>query len=160
MDNTLWTRGQILPRRKATAYPLMSLFDEMNRFWDEALPTRWSEGARSVAQFTPRFDVKETAAEIVLTGEFPGMTEKEISLSLKDNTLTLSGEKKFESESKEGENTHIERAYGSFSRQFQFGVELDEDKAEASMKNGVLTIRLPKSAKEIRGEKRLSIKAN
>jgi HSP20 family protein len=160
MTNSIWKRAEAAPRRTVTAYPLLSLFDEMNRFWDETVPTRLSEGAQAVANFKPKFDVKETAEEVVLSGEFPGMSEKDISLTIKDNTLTLSGEKKFESERKDGEASHVERAYGSFTRQFQFGVELNEDAAEASMKNGVLTIRLPKSAKEIRGEKRLSIKAS
>ena len=147
--------GDTTPARR-TAYPLLSLFDEVNRIWDETTPNRWNDAK---VAFQPKIDIKETPKEILILGEFPGMKEEEIVIAIKDNTLTLSGEKKSEYEQKEGERTRIERSYGRFSREFQFGVELDEDNATAAMKNGVLTIRLPKSAKEIRGEKRLTIKA-
>lgn len=139
---------------RATGYPILSLFDEMNRFFDEA----GSTASRSVNAFTPRVDLKETANEFVLNGEFPGMTKESINIELKDNTLTLRGEKRLENEKKEGEKTYIERSYGTFLRSFPFEVEIDEDNATAEMKDGILTVRVPKSAKVIKGAKKLSIK--
>ena len=88
------------------------------------------------------------------------MEDKDIHIELKDNTITLSGEKRYEHEQKEGERAYVERAYGSFSRTIPFDLEIDEDNATAAMKNGVLTIKVPKSAKVIKGAKKLSIKSS
>lgn len=151
MIPTIWTSYK--PRRN---YPMLSLFDEMNRFFDDA----GTSSAARVSNFDPKIDVKETPTEFVLSAEFPGMDKDEIILELKDNSLTLSGEKRFEQEKKEGERTYIERSYGSFLRSFPFETEIDEDNATAEMKNGVLTIKVPKSAKVIKGAKKLSIKAS
>ena len=152
MIPTIWTSYK--PRGRN--YPILSLFDEMNRFFDEA----GAAVSTNKSNFTPRFDLKETPTEFILTGEFPGMDKDQISVELKDNTLTLSGEKRYENEKKEGENTYIERSYGTFSRTFPFETEIDEDNAAAEMKNGVLTIRVPKSAKVLKGAKKLSINAH
>ena len=142
-------------------YPMMSLFDEMNRFFEDVIPGASSEqGVKALGQFSPKIDVKENPNEFILTGEFPGMEDKEITLELSDNTLTLSGEKKSEHEHKEGEKVYVERTYGSFSRTIPFQVEIDEDNARAEMKNGVLTIHIPKSSKAVRGAKKLTIKKN
>ena len=138
-------------------YPILSLFDEMNRFFDEAGSTVVS--SRSGA-FNPKFDLRETATEYVLSGEFPGMGKDEINVELKDNTLTLSGEKKVAYEKKEGEVSYTERAYGAFSRTFPFDVEINEDAASAEMRDGILTIKIPKSEKVVKGGRKLDIKAN
>lgn len=143
-------------KQRGTNYPILSLFDEMNRFFDEA----GSTAAASVATFSPRVDLKESATEYILSGEFPGMSKETINLELKDNTLTLRGEKRLENEKKEGEKHYIERSYGSFLRTFAFEVEIDEDNATAEMKDGVLTVKVPKSAKVVKGAKKLSIKSS
>jgi HSP20 family protein len=143
--------------RRRQGYPVLSLFEEMNRLFDESAglnPTR--EGSK--VSFIPSFDIKETKTEYVLTGEFPGLTKDQINIELKDNVLTLSGEKKHESERREGERVYLERSYGSFFRSFPFDTEIDEDNANAEMKDGLLTITIPKSAKVIKGAKKLSIK--
>ena len=153
-------RAERVPSR-ARNYPVLSLFDEVNRLFEDTLPAgNWSDGSRNVANFSPKLDIKENEREFVLTGEFPGMQDKDIQIELKDNTVTLSGEKKFEHEQKEGEKTYIERAFGSFTRTVPFSVEIDEDNATAAMKNGVLTLTVPKSAKVIKGAKKVSIKLN
>jgi HSP20 family protein len=137
----------------------MTLFDEMNRFFDDAWPMA-SNGGTSAEAFVPRLDVRETSQEFVIVGEFPGMNVENINIELNDNTVTLSGEKRHEYEQKDGERAYIERSFGSFSRSIPLNVEIDEDNAKAEMKDGVLTITIPKSPKVVRGAKKLSIKAN
>ncbi|MFN4895985.1 MAG: Hsp20/alpha crystallin family protein [Pseudomonadota bacterium] len=138
-------------------YPILSLFDEMNRLFEDAVP--FTQTARGGSGFKPTIDLVEGEKEYILTGEFPGLDVADIEIELRDNTITLRGEKRSHYEQKEGDRVHIERAFGSFCRSFSFNVEVDEDNAAADMKNGVLTVRIPKSAKVLRGTKKLSIKA-
>ena len=83
---------------------------------------------------------------------------KDISLSIEDNSIILSGEKKSDIEEK-GKTFHrIERTYGSFQRVIPIGIEVDENKASASFKNGVLTITLPKAPEAVKQAKKITIK--
>ena len=141
---------------RAYQYPILSLFDEMNRLFEDAVP---SSGRGAVA-FKPQIDLTETEKEYVLHGEFPGLEASEISIELKDNTLTLSGEKRAVHEHKEGNRVHVERSFGSFSRSIPFPVEVDEDNTTAEMKNGVLTVRVPKSQEVLPKTKKVSIKTS
>lgn len=138
-------------------YPILSLFDEMNRLFEDAVP--FAQTARSTNSFKPNIDLVEGEKEYVLTGEFPGLDVADIEIELRDNAITLRGEKRSQHEHREGDRVHIERTFGSFIRSFSFGVEVDEDNATADMKNGLLTVRVPKSAKVLKGSKKLSIKA-
>ncbi len=157
MIPTIWRGNKHAVRNRS--YPMLTLFDEMNRFFEETLPSGLlSENAKNMANFHPKIDVKENEKEFILTGEFPGMGDKDINIELKNNTITLSGEKRFEHEQKEGERTYVERSYGSFSRTIPLECEIDEDNALAEMKHGLLKITVPKSAKTIKGAKKLSIK--
>lgn len=89
-------------------------------------------------------EVEETDREIVVRVEVPGMDKEDCRITIEGNLLCLSGEKRFERET--GNSTYhiMERAYGSFERTISLPRNVDTDKAEASYKNGVLCIRLPK----------------
>lgn len=89
-------------------------------------------------------EVEETAQEIVVRLELPGMEKENCRVTIEGNLLCLSGEKHFESET--GDSTYhiMERAYGSFQRTIPLPRDVDSGKAEASYKNGVLIVRLPK----------------
>jgi len=145
----------------STRYPMLTLFDEVNRFFEEAIPA--AQSSRNLSPFNPPIDVTETEREYVIKGEFPGIDAERVNIELKENTLTLTGEKHQdqdqEQERSEGTRHYLERSFGSFARTISFDVEIDEDDALAEMKNGVLTIRVPKAPKEIKGSKKLSIKA-
>ena len=93
-------------------------------------------------------EVEETKHEIVVRVELPGMEKEDCHIMIEGNMLCLSGEKRFESET--GDSTyHItERAYGSFQRTIPLPRNVDSDKAVATYKNGVLTVRLPKTGGE------------
>lgn len=100
---------------------------------------------RQAAMPMPRFDVAETEDAVVVEAELPGMTEKDVQVTLQDNVLTIKGEKKKEEETKK-KNVYIaERSYGSFQRSLRLGPDLDTDKVQAGFKKGVLTITVPKT---------------
>jgi HSP20 family protein len=121
------------------------LRDEMDRLFDdfmERFPARKDFGDR---MWSPDVDVHETDSEVVVKAEIPGMEQKDINVTIKDNVLMLKGEKKQEKEKKETNYHRIERTYGSFSRSFTLPTMVVSDKATAQYKNGILTITLPKT---------------
>jgi len=118
---------------------------EMDRLWDSFFETRSRRRGTEIAEWVPSLDVSETKNEIVVKAEIPGIDPKDIDISLLNDVLTIKGEKKQEKEEKE-ENYHlIERSYGSFSRSIRLPKEVQGDKINASYKNGILKVMLPKS---------------
>jgi len=96
--------------------------------------------------FTPAVDVYEDEHNLVLKLEVPGMNEEDLKVSLENNSLTVTGERKFEKEEKE-ENFHrIERRYGTFTRTFRLPNTVDTEKVDASYDKGILKITLAKRA--------------
>jgi HSP20 family protein len=94
--------------------------------------------------YTPRFDVKETNDGYVLKADLPGVREEEVDVSLSGNRLTISGKKEEEHE-EEGEHYYAtERTYGSFARSFSLPDSVDGEHVTAEMKDGVLTLNVPK----------------
>jgi HSP20 family protein len=133
------------------------LRNEMDRLWDDY----FGPGRRALRPleeaWLPLVDVSETGDKITVKAEIPGMEAKDIEISMVGDTLTLKGEKKAEREEKE-ENYHmVERSYGSFSRTMKLPATVDAEKVEATYKNGVLTVVLPK--KEEVKPKAIEIKA-
>lgn len=110
--------------------------------------------------FNPTLDVSESETEVKVIAELPGLDEQDINVSLTQDILTISGEKKVENEDK-GENYHhIERSYGAFKRSVALPAGIEADQVEAIFKNGVLTITLPKSAEAQEEIKRIEVKAS
>lgn len=91
-------------------------------------------------------EVEETDKEILVHIEVPGMEKKDCHITIENNMLYLSGEKHFERERNDSTYHIMERAYGAFQRTIPLPRNVDADKAEASYKNGVMTVRLPKVA--------------
>jgi len=97
------------------------------------------------AQWLPAVDIRETDEALLVEAELPGIDKNDVKVEIKDNVLTISGERKYEKDVKE-ENVHrVERAYGRFVRSLALPTTVDTDKVEAEMKNGVLRLRLPKT---------------
>jgi HSP20 family protein len=133
------------------------LRNEMDRLWDDY----FGPGRRALRPleeaWMPAVDVSESGDKITVKAEIPGMEAKDIEISMVGDTLTIKGEKKVEKEEKE-ENYHmVERSYGSFTRAMKLPAPVDPDKVEATYKNGVLTVVLPK--KEEVKPKSIEIKA-
>ena len=128
------------------------MFDE---FFHGVFPSPYRRMETRMAEFAPSIDVSETGKAIKVTAELPGLEEKDISVTLDEDYLILSGERKEEKKEEKEEYYHREMSYGSFERAIPLSAKVDADKAEASFKNGVLKISLPKipgAAKE-KGEK-------
>jgi HSP20 family protein len=104
--------------------------------------TRW----RGLEEMTPSVDLYEEGDNLVLEAELPGMSKKDIELTLSDQTLTLAGEKRQEKETKEKDYHRSECSYGSFRRSFRLPDGVDLGKADAKFQDGVLKVTLPKTA--------------
>jgi len=109
-------------------------------------------------EFMPRVDVRENGKEIKVTAELPGMDEDDIDVTLSNDSLTIKGEKKEETEDKGKDYYRNECRYGSFHRVIPFSAEVDESKVKANFKKGVLKIRLPKTAEAQKNRKKIEIK--
>jgi len=147
----------LIPRRRALA-PWGLDFDRIMRdfFSDTDLAPFYGEGA---AGFQPKLDLAETDKEVRITAELPGLEEKDIEVSLNENTLSLKGEKKSESE-EEGKNFYRrERSYGAFYREVELPAEIQAEKISATFKNGVLTVVLPKAEKSKAELKKIPVKS-
>jgi HSP20 family protein len=116
--------------------PFERLFDTM---WG-----RLPETAEPNDTWAPRVDIREDKEAVVLTAELPGVDKDNVKVELENGVLTVSGEKKSETEATENGIYRSERVYGSFKRSFTVPDTLDADKIEAEYANGVLKLVLPK----------------
>lgn len=125
---------------------LHSLQRDMNRFFDEFFRGDvLADESFFGRDWTPAVDVVENDDNYVLKAELPGMNKDDVKITLENNVLTIRGEKKNESEKKEGNYHRIERSYGSFERSFTVPGSLKVDNIDAQYKDGVLTLTLPKA---------------
>jgi HSP20 family protein len=114
-------------------------------FQDFARPEEASESL-AAGNFVPAVDVYEDAEKLVLKLEVPGIRREDLDIRVEGRTLTVKGERKFESEEKE-ENFHrIERRYGSFVRSFTLPSTVNTEKVEATTADGILSIRFARKA--------------
>ena len=149
---------------------LTGLRDEMNHLFDEfftgferrapslfrTYEPGWLLGGRR-GEMTPAVDVAEDDKAVTLTAELPGLKEEDIEVVLRDNMLTVKGEKKSEREEK-NENYYLsERRYGAFERTFRLPEAADADKIRAAIQDGVLTVTIPKKAEAKKAEKKIKI---
>lgn len=151
-----WSRNQEVTSARASYDPFMTLHREMNRLFDDVFRS-FEPGQTPLMEGRfgwPRIELGETDKAVTVSAELPGMTEKDVQVEIANGTLTIRGEKK--NERADGGKYVTERYYGSFQRQIPLD-DVDEDKAEASFRNGVLTISLPKSANPRAGVKRIAI---
>ena len=139
--------------------PFLSLRREMDRLFDDffraPLPGSGLGFGRS-AMAWPSLEVNETDSEVRVTAELPGMNEKDVELTVQDGVLTLRGEKKSEHEDRE--RGWSERSYGRFERRIALPDGVEEDGCNATFRDGVLTVTMPKS-EESRRSRRIPINA-
>ena len=120
---------------------LAGIRDEMNRLFDSSLRRRvFFDGA-----FAQAVDIVEDKDNLLVTVDLPGLTKDDVHVSIQDNTLTIRGERKSESEKKESNFYHRERVYGSFSRTIELPTTVDSTKVAANFRDGVLHVTLPKA---------------
>jgi HSP20 family protein len=121
---------------------LASLRDEMNRLFDFSFPSRDSG---LFSGWSPALDVFDEKDNLLVKVELPGMKKEDIQISLQNGVLTVSGERKHEHETKEGETFRSERYFGKFQRSVTLPSMVNADNVKASYKDGVLSIALPKA---------------
>ena len=144
---------------------LMSLHDELDRLFEDAFGhwplSNWPAATPALSgAFNPQIDVAETDTAYELTADLPGLTDEDIQVELADNVLTLKGEKKTETEHKDKQVYRMERSYGSFQRRIALPAEVNEDAIDATFKNGVLHINLPKTPQVEEKVKKISVKSS
>ena len=116
---------------------------QMNRLFDESFSGRGNEES-AAASWAPPVDISETPEELVFHVELPGFRSEDLTLRAENGVLTLEGERRFEKESKSRSYHRVERAYGKFMRSFSLPTNVDTEKINAQLNDGVLTVQLPK----------------
>jgi len=152
----LWGEGKELRDPfSAMRRQMEEMFEDMTGFGRLARPA-------AHGMLTPRMDVSETGTDLRITAELPGVEQKDISVTLTGDVLTIRGEKHSQSESKSGDKEptyhRVERSYGSFQRTMSVPYDIDPSKVDAKFKNGVLTVTLPKPAEVQSQAKQIEIK--
>ncbi len=144
-------------------HPIISMQKEMNRMFDNFSKSFFNNSSffSGVSNdVTPKIDVVENDKEIKVTAELPGMEEKDIEVNFSRDTLMIKGEKKAEREEKKEDCYFMERSYGTFQRAIPVSAGVDGDKVEASFKNGVLKVTLPKTEEAQKEVRKVKINCN
>ena len=141
--------------------PFYAFRREMDRLFDDFFSNgsmlARRNGGNGWYDLAPELDIAETDKDIVVTAELPGVDQKDLEVTLAGDTLTIKGEKKYEHEENDEGRHYMERRYGSFCRTVRLPFEAGDLSVDAELKNGVLTVRVPKPA-ELRTEsKRIEI---
>mgnify|MGYP001171568210 FL=1 len=155
------------PRAMTPRYadPFAEMRNEMEKVFDSVLGRGWS-GQRMPALFgsqaearmvVPQMDIKESADELVVEAELPGLADKDVAVTMRDGVLTIKGEKKSEREEKDHDMHLSERSYGSFERSFRLPDTVDEERIAATFDKGVLRVTMPKRAEAVKTEKNIPI---
>jgi HSP20 family protein len=121
-----------------------TLRQEMERVFDRFFEPRWEE-FEAVGAWAPKLDFSETKDAFVVKAEVPGVEQKDISVSIQDQMLTIRGEKHKEKEEKDEKYHRVERSWGAFTRTIALPAGVDTEKVNATFKDGVLSVKLPKT---------------
>jgi HSP20 family protein len=126
---------------------LLHVNREMENLFEDFFGTarRGNEEKALTATWAPDVDLSENKEGYTLRAEVPGVSKEEVKVTLTDDVLTVSGEKKYEKEVKEESFHRSERAYGVFSRSFKLPGSIQADKIKAEYRDGVLTLSIPKA---------------
>jgi HSP20 family protein len=157
-DLVPWSRGDrehSPATRSDSLSPVASLHREMNRLFDEVFrgfddSRLW--GGRGA---WPSVEVEETEKEYRVSAELPGLEERDVEVLLQDGLLTVRGEKKLETDARD--RSYSERFYGRFERQITLDRDVDDGAVNATFKNGVLTVTVPKNLRAVERTKRIPI---
>lgn len=139
---------------EAVSHPILSLHREMNRLFDDVF-RGFDMPMRGLARMAgPDLDVEETDGGYRVTAELPGLSQDDVEITCKDGVLTLRGEKQGERR----DRALSERWFGRFERRISLP-DVDESRAEATMRDGLLTIVLPRTAEARADVRRIPINA-
>ena len=137
--------------REEERSPFMQFRREVDRLFDGFFSAPAFSGGWSRAMGWPSLEVSDTDHEVRVTAELPGMNEKDVDLTVQDGMLAIRGEKKSESEDRD--RGWSERYYGRFERRIALPDGADDSRCEATFRDGVLTVRIPKSESAARSRR-------
>ena len=147
-------------RSRTPAIPaLLDPFRLMTTLMSDVVSTRPGDGggiAMLLAQ--PRMNIDDTGNEIRVTAELPGVSEDDVQITLDDDMLIIEGEKRDEREVDDRDVRLVERVFGQFRRAIQLPFAPNPDQVEASFRDGVLTITIPKNAEQRSQQRRIEVK--
>jgi len=131
----------------------VSPFAEMEQYFDNFFRNPFSmlahplmsQGMPRMMEMSPSVDIFEDGDEVVVKAEIPGVKKEDLDVTITDNSLTISGEKKQEEKVEKKDFHRVERSYGSFSRSFRLPENVNGSKAKANFKDGLLEVRLPRT---------------
>jgi HSP20 family protein len=153
---TLWDRNEIMPAGiSGFRREIDRLFDDFSR----GLSAPGTVAEAGHFDLAPEMDVADSEREITLSIELPGVKEKDIDVSASGQVISIAGEKKSESETKNGDLYRSERSYGSFCRSMSMPFTIDGDKVQAKLTNGVLTVTIPKPAEMVEKARKIAVKS-
>ncbi len=145
-----------LIRWNPVRHRMMPTFPEWNHLMNGFFSDRLED--TDLTDWTPAIDIDENDDAFVVIADLPGLTKKDININIKENMLTISGERNFEKKDENKNYYRSERRYGSFKRSYQLTDKVISDKISASFKDGVLTVTVPK-AEEVK-PKEIEIKVS
>ncbi|MCB9091718.1 MAG: Hsp20/alpha crystallin family protein [Halobacteriovoraceae bacterium] len=146
-----------VPVRRTENLPFgADLFSDFDAFFKD-----WKDwGAPSLTKtggFTPALNIKEDEDSYVVETELPGVNKEDIHVEIQDNVLMLKGEKKSETEENKDQYHRIERSYGSFYRSIGLPKDIDAERVNAKMDNGVLTVTVDKLKEPTLNKRKIEI---
>lgn len=154
-----WNRNRTAMVQTGNRDPFFSLQREVNRLFDDmwnSFDLPLSRGGGALQAGWPHIELHERDDRFLLTVEVPGMDEKDIDIQFVDQCVILSGERKEERAAEQPDQHYSERYYGRFERCIPLSAEVEADKAKAVLRNGVLSVSLPKAQMQ-RSGKRIAI---
>ncbi len=135
---------------------LPTLQNRVNRFFDDMFPEISAGDDMGLMDWRPVVDTYEKDNAIVVNAELPGVKKEDVSIDVKNNVLTISGERKDEENVNRDDYYRSERFYGRFQRSFTLPDNVDADKVDATYKDGVLEVKIPKTGDSAR--KKIEVK--
>jgi HSP20 family protein len=142
----------------------LSPFEEFERRFEDffrrpfsLMEAPWMRWPAFAGEVSPAMDIYEEGGDVVVKAEIPGMRKEEIHIDINEKTVTISGEKKKEEKVERKNYVHLERSYGSFARTFALPAEVQTEKARATFRDGVLEIRVPKTAEAASRTRKVAI---
>ena len=147
-------------RSRTSAVPaLLDPFRLMNSLLSDVASTRPSDGdGNDLLLAQPRMNIEDTGNEIRVTAELPGVSEDDVQITLDDDMLIIAGEKRDEREVDDRDVRLVERVFGRFRRAIQLPFSPNPDQVQASFRDGILTITVPKNAEQRSKQRQIEIK--
>lgn len=162
--SNIQSKSHSKPAHRSSMFPMDMSWGHMDKMFNQ-LRQSWPFHGVNEQPFqfkdlalNPDVDIKEDKNSYQISAELPGLDAKDITVDLTDNVLTISGEKKSESEDKKDEDYHVmERRYGYFKRSFSLPFSVKQEEVKADFKKGVLHVTLPKSEKATNNQHQIPI---